>query len=74
MNSKLMWISGVLSAVVAAILCALPLILAVFVGTGALAFLPDWLDAIVAPIMFVVAAGFFYKWYRAKKTKTDPET
>lgn len=74
MNNKLMWISGVISAAVAAILCALPLILAVFVGTGALAYLPPWLDVIVAPILIVVAAGFFYRWYRGKKAKTDPET
>lgn len=74
MNGKLMWISGIISAGVAAILCALPLILAVFVGTGALAYLPPWLDMIVAPIMVVVAAGFFYKWYRGKKVKTDAET
>lgn len=74
MNNKLLWISGVISAAVAAILCALPLILAVFVGTGALAYLSPWLDVIVAPIMIVVAAGFFYRWYRGKSPKIEPET
>lgn len=68
MKKNKLWISGVLSAAGAVILCAAPTLGLLVLGGSAVAFFPPWLDEIVTPILLAVAGVLFYMWYRRKNS------
>ncbi|HBM87073.1 MAG: hypothetical protein P1U69_13090 [Parvibaculaceae bacterium] len=62
-----------LGALFAAILCALPPVLLVMFGAGVLAYLPEWLDIVLVPL--IVGLGLFaiFRWWRARVASRTAE-
>lgn len=67
MNKSWLWISGIISAAGAVILCAIPPLLLLIAGAGTYSFIPEWLDSIVAPVLVVIAAVLFIMWKRKNR-------
>ena len=58
-----------LGAVVAAVLCAVPPVLAIVFGAGLLAFVPPWLDFVLVPVFLILLSVAGYRWWKGRSAK-----
>ncbi|AWZ02035.1 MAG: hypothetical protein NXH87_15950 [Rhodobiaceae bacterium] len=56
-------------AVLAAVLCAVPPVLAIIFGVGILAYVPPWLDFILVPLFVVLLAIAGFRWWKGRVSK-----
>lgn len=58
-----------LGAVLAAVLCAVPPLLAIVFGVGILAYVPSWLDYILVPLFLILLTVAGYRWWKGRSMK-----
>ncbi len=60
-------IASIIGAIIAGVACVAPAILLLFMGGGALAFIPPWADFIILPLFIGLSGLAFFLWHREKK-------
>ena len=58
-----------LGAFVAAVLCAVPPVLAIVFGVGILAYVPPWLDFVLVPLFLILLSVAGYRWWKGRTSK-----
>ncbi len=66
MNRDKLWLTGVIGAAVAGVVCLLPPILIALFGTTIIAFVPVWIDFVLIPVFLLFGTIACYAWYRRK--------